>query len=49
MDTTPDTLNYLIAGYTVFAIVMVSYLASLYIRWRNLEREQHTLDEIARK
>jgi hypothetical protein len=49
METIPDSVNYMIAGYTVFAIVMVSYLSSLYMRWRNLEREQHMLDEIAKK
>lgn len=48
MDTTPDTVNYMVAGYVVFAIVMVSYLASLVIRWRNLKREQQSLDEIAK-
>ena len=48
MDTTPDTINYMIAGYTVFSLVMVSYLASLYTRWRKLEREQQTLDEIVK-
>ena len=48
MGTTPDTLNYMIAGYTVFAIVMVSYITSLFLRWRNLQREQHMLDEIAK-
>ena len=49
METTPDTVNYMIAGYVIFAIVMAAYLASLYKRWRNLEREQHMLDEIAKK
>lgn len=49
MDTTPDTFNYMIAGYTVFTIVMVSYLISLYRRWRNLEREQRMLEEIKKK
>ncbi len=49
MSTIPDTVNYFIAGYTVFAIVMIGYLASLYVRWRNLEREQHMLDEIDKK
>jgi hypothetical protein len=49
MGTIPDTTNYMIAGYTVFSIVMVSYLVSLYTRWRKLEREQQILDEIAKK
>jgi hypothetical protein len=49
METTPDTVNYMIAGYTIFFIVMAAYLASLYTRWRNLEREQQMLDEIVKK
>lgn len=49
MDPTPDTLNYMIAGYVVFAVIMVSYLVSLYRRWRNLENELHILDETEKK
>ena len=49
METTPDTANFMILGYIIFVIVMVAYLASLYSRWRKLEREQQTLDEIAKK
>ena len=49
MNTTPDTVNYLIAGYTVFTIVMIVYLASLYVRWRNLERDKHMLDKTDKK
>lgn len=49
METTPDTINYMIAGYIIFTVVMVVYLTSLYLRWRNLEREQHILDEIAKR
>jgi len=46
MSTTPDTVNYMVAGYVVFAIVMGAYLVSLYTRWRNLERDQRLLDGI---
>jgi len=46
MNTIPDTTNYMIAGYAVFAIVMIAYLASLYTRWQNLKRDEHMLDEI---
>ena len=49
MDTTPDTLNYMIAGYIVFTIIMSAYLFSLYKRWRNLEHELHILDEIGKR
>ena len=49
MDTTPDTMNYMIAGYAIFSIVMIAYFVSLYTRWRALQRDQRTLDEIAKK
>jgi hypothetical protein len=39
----------MITGYIVFTIIAVAYLASLYVRWRTLEREKHVLDEIAKK
>lgn len=46
MDATPNTLNYMIAGYAVFAVVMSLYIASLVNRWNNLKREQQMLDEM---
>lgn len=49
MDVTPDTVNYMIAGYVVFALVMAVYIASLVSRWRNLKREEHMLEEISTK
>lgn len=49
METTPDTLNYMIAGYVVFAVIMTAYLANLYQRWRNLTNELHVLDENDKK
>ena len=44
--TTPDTSGYMIAGYAVAFIVMGIYVASLYIRRRNLERDMETLEEM---
>jgi hypothetical protein len=41
-----DTLNYLVGGYVIFAVVMVFYLVSLYTRWRGLENEQKMLDDM---
>jgi len=43
---TPDTSGYMIAGYTIFALVMAIYLASLWIRWRNLKQDLRTLEEL---
>ncbi len=45
MDT-PNTFNYLVGGYVVFAVVMALYLASLVLRWKNLRREEQVLAEI---
>lgn len=38
-EATPDTSAYMIAGYAVFSLVMIVYLASLMIRRRNLEQD----------
>ena len=49
MDSTPDTLGYMIGGYVIFAVVMVSYIASLISRWNALKREKQMLDELENK
>ncbi len=38
--------NYMIAGYAVFITMLVVYLVSLLVRWRNLKRDLNTLKEI---
>lgn len=43
---TPDTSGYMIAGYAVAFIVMGLYVASLYVRTRNLKRDMETLEEM---
>lgn len=43
---TPDTSGYMIAGYAVAFIVMGIYVASLYVRSRNLQRDKETLEEM---
>jgi hypothetical protein len=49
MDATPNTVNYMVSGYVIFAVVMVAYVFSLYNRWKNLKNEQKSLDEIEKK
>ena len=44
--TTPDTSGYMIAAYTIAFIVMGIYVASLYVRNRNLKRDKETLEEM---
>lgn len=43
---TPDTTNYMILGYAVFSVVMAVYLASLFIRFRNLKQDLEVLEEL---
>lgn len=44
-----NTLNYLIAGYTVIFGVMLAYMISLVVRRRILEREVKELEEMEKK
>jgi hypothetical protein len=41
-----DTTDYYIAGYVVFFTVMSLYLASLFVRDRNLKREYELLVDL---
>ena len=41
-----DTLNYMLAGYTVFFVVLIAYLVSLVLRWRNLRQDEAMLAQI---
>ena len=45
-EATANTNGYMIAGYAVAFIVMALYVASIYIRTRNLNRDLATLAEI---
>lgn len=42
-----DTTGYYVAGYIIFFAVMGIYLASLFIRSRNLQQEYELLVELA--
>jgi hypothetical protein len=44
-----ETTNYMIAGYTVIFGVMLVYLVSLVVRWRNLKQDAQVLQELDRK
>jgi uncharacterized membrane protein YdbT with pleckstrin-like domain len=43
---TLETTNYMIAGYTVIFGVMLVYLVSLFVRWRNLKQDIQLLQEL---
>jgi hypothetical protein len=46
IETTPDTSGYMIAGFVVSFLTMGIYVASLYIRSRNLKQDIETLESI---
>jgi hypothetical protein len=46
LETTPDTSQYMIAGYAIAFGVMFIYVASLFIRSRNLKRDMSMLEEM---
>ncbi|MCS6908287.1 MAG: hypothetical protein RML93_10455 [Anaerolineales bacterium] len=41
-----ETTVYMIAGYALILVVMAIYLATLWMRWRNLQRDQETLETL---
>ena len=45
-EATPDTSAYMIAGYAVAFIVMALYVASIYVRSRNLKQDLTVLEEM---
>ncbi len=49
MDGPANTMVYMIAGYAVIFTVLLVYLISLVIRWRNLRQEEEILREIEKK
>ncbi|MBT3337609.1 MAG: hypothetical protein HN855_16495 [Anaerolineae bacterium] len=46
---TLDTSLYMIAGYAIFFSVTIIYLLSLSTRWKNLQRDLETLEELEEK
>ena len=46
LDTPPDTSTYMIAGYTIFFILIILYLISIFIRTRNLNQDLTILESM---
>jgi hypothetical protein len=46
LETPPDTSQYMVAGYAIAFGVMFIYVASLFIRYRNLNRDMSMLEEM---
>jgi hypothetical protein len=49
MDAPANTMSYMLAGYGVIFGIMIIYLASLIIRWRNLRQDEEMLEELEKK
>jgi hypothetical protein len=47
LETTPDTSGYMVAGYAIAFTVMGLYVISMYLRYRNLNRDLETLEVIS--
>ena len=45
-DATPDTSGYMIAGFAIAFLVMALYVASIYLRNRNLHQDMALLEEM---
>jgi hypothetical protein len=46
LETTPDTTGYMVAGYIFAFGTMFIYVASLFIRFRNLNRDLAMLEDM---
>lgn len=44
-----DSLNYMIAGYAVIFGILLIYLVSLAVRWRNLRRDAEALKDLEKE
>ena len=45
-EITPDTSGYMIAGFVITFLVMGLYVASIYLRNRNLKQDMKLLEEM---
>jgi hypothetical protein len=48
-EVTPDTSGYMIAGYASAFIILAVYVASLFLRQRNLQQDLDLLSELEKK
>jgi hypothetical protein len=44
LQDTPDTVNYLLAGYAILIGLLVLYVASWAVRRRNLQKDLELID-----
>jgi hypothetical protein len=43
---TPDTMSYLLLGLTVAALLVGGYVVSMFVRFRNLQKDAETLKQL---
>lgn len=48
-EATPDTMTYMLMGYTVFFLFPALFIASLWWRQRNLQKDLDVLEELQRE
>lgn len=46
LQSIPDTSGYMIAGYAIAFVVMILYVASMFLRNRNLKQDLTMLEEM---
>lgn len=49
MNGPADTLSYMVMGYAVIFVVLLVYLASLIIRYRNLRQDEAILEDLEKE
>lgn len=49
MNAPADTMEFMIAGYSVIFGVMLLYLVSLVVRWRNLRQDEQLIEQLDEK
>jgi hypothetical protein len=49
LQTTPDTSGYMVAGYIIAFVTMGIYVASMYIRNRNLKQDLSMLESLEKE
>ncbi len=49
MDTPANTLSYFVAGYVVIFGILLIYLISLVVRWRNLVQDEKMLADLEKQ
>lgn len=44
--TTPDTINYLLLGLGVVALIGLTFIGSMLLRYRNLQKDLQVIEQL---